>query len=92
MLIFGWRGMAADSLESQIEDDIRRGGVRAGRVVERRAAQAASDVELALTVFAAPARMLTTLSNDERISWLIWISLITAATWWIRRARARRAA
>ena len=92
MLIFGWRGMAADSLESQIEDDIRRGGVRAGRVVERRAAQATSDVELALTVFAAPARMLTTLSNDERISWLIWISLITAATWWIRRARARRAA
>ena len=92
MLIYGWRGMTADSLALQIEDDIRRGGFAAARVVERRAAEATSDVALVLTLFAAPARMLTTLSSDERISWLIWISLITAATWWIRRPRACRAA
>ena len=91
LMYYGWRGMTADSLALQIEDDIRRGGFAAARVVERRAAEATSDVALALTLVAAPARMLTTLSNDERISWLIWVSLITAATWWIRRNRARRA-
>lgn len=91
MLIFGWRGMTADSLASRIEDDIRHGGAAAARVVERRAAEATTGVDLAFTVVGAPARMLTTLSNDERVSWLIWIVLITAAIWWTRLRRARRA-
>jgi hypothetical protein len=91
MLIFGWRGMTADSLASRIEDDIRQGGAAAARVVERRAAEATTGVDLAFTVFGAPARMLTTLSNEERVSWLIWIVLITAAIWWTRLRRASRA-
>ena len=91
MLIFGWRGMAPDSLALRIDDVFRKGGFGGARAVERRVADGTNGVALALTLFSAPVRMLTTLSNDERISWLIWIWLVTAATWWIRRNRTRSA-
>ena len=88
MLIYGWRGMAPDSLAVRIDDVFRKGGFGGARSVERRVADGTSGIALALTLFRAPARMLTTLSNDERISWLIWIWLITATAWWLRRRRA----
>jgi hypothetical protein len=91
MLIFGWRGMAPDSLALRIDDVFRKGGFGGARAVERRVAGGTSGIALALTLFSAPARMLTTLSNDERISWLIWIWLVTAVIWWIRRNRTRSA-
>ena len=88
MLIYGWRGLAGDALATQIETAIRKGGIGATRVVERRAAEATSGITLASTVAAAPARMLTTLSTDERVSWLIWTWAIAVAAWWFRRRRA----
>ena len=88
MLIFGWRGMTADALGSQIENVVRKGGVGGARVVERTIADGSDGLALAATPISAPARMLTTLSNDERISWLIWIWALTATMWWMRRRRA----
>jgi hypothetical protein len=88
MLILGWRGMTPDSLASTIEGIVRKGGFGGARVVERRVTDGTSTLPLVMTLFSAPARMLTTLSSDERISWLIWIWLITAAAWWLRRRRA----
>jgi hypothetical protein len=90
MRIFGWRGMNADSLDQQIERVVRESGARGTRVVERRVADPGSgNTALALTVLSVPLRMLTTLSNDERVVWLIWTWLIAAASWWLRRRRAR---
>lgn len=84
-----WREMNADALASRIETALRDDGIRATRVVERRVANpGASKLALALTVFAAPARMLTTLSNDERVAWLMWVWLLAGLSWWMRR-RAR---
>ena len=87
MLVADWRGMAGDALGAQIENVIRGGGIGATRVVERRVADASNDLAVASTVISAPARMFTTLSNDERISWMIWIWAITATAWWMRRRR-----
>lgn len=83
-----WQQMSGDVLALRIEAAIRASGVQTTRVVERRVADPGSNgLALALTVIAAPARMLTTLSNDERIAWLMWIWLIAALTWWMRRRR-----
>ena len=87
MLILGWRGLAGDALAAQIEIVVRRNGVGGARVVERRVADGSSRLWLSATSITAPARMLTTLSNDERISWLIWIWVLTAIRWWARRRR-----
>jgi hypothetical protein len=88
MIIFGWRGLAGDALGRQIENVIRKAGTAGTRVIERRVADGTNTLGLALTIAAAPGRMFTTLSTDERISWLIWIWLLTATTWWTRRRRA----
>jgi hypothetical protein len=88
MVLFNWRTLSGDALGAQIEKAVRQGGVGASRVVERRVADGTGMVGLTFTVFTAPARMLTTLSNDERISWLLWIWLATVAVWWLRRRRA----
>ncbi|HYC51030.1 MAG TPA: hypothetical protein VEB19_07980 [Gemmatimonadaceae bacterium] len=83
-----WRGLTGDELALRIERVIREGGFQATRVVERVVADpGASTFALALTVLAAPARMLTTLSTDERVMWLVWTWLVTAVVWW--RARSR---
>lgn len=88
-----WQELNGDALSSQIETAVRLGGIASTRVVERRVADpGASTLWLTLTIFAAPARMLTTLSNDERIAWLMWIWLAAAMVWWVRRWRTRRAA
>jgi hypothetical protein len=88
MIIPNWRAMNADMLAREIERGIRDGGARATRVIERRTADPGDDPAwIAATPFAAPARMLTTLSTDERISWLAWTWLIWALAAWNRRRR-----
>lgn len=78
-----WRGATSDELTLRIERVIRDGGFQGTRVVERVVADpGTSRFALAMTIFAAPARMLTTLSTDERLMWLVWTWLIFAAVWW----------
>lgn len=90
MIIPGWRGMDVESLERGFEKDIRDGGFRATRVIERRVADPGdSPMWLAATVVAAPARMLTTLSTDELIAWLAWTWLLWGAITWNRRRKVR---
>jgi predicted metal-dependent phosphoesterase TrpH len=92
MLIPGWRGMSADSLAARIEAVIRKGGSHASRVVERRVAEGVNPMALTFTLVGAPARMFTTLSSNERVSWLLWIWLIEAAIWLVRARRRPRGA
>ena len=83
-----WRGSDGDALGLRIERVLREGGIRGTRVVERVGADPGSSmIALALTVGAAPLTMLTTLSNDERVLWVIWTWAIVAAAWWLRRKR-----
>jgi hypothetical protein len=88
MRIFGWRAMAGDSLGFLIEKAIREAGFSATRVVKRRTANPGnSPLLLAATIVTVPTRMLTTLSVEERVMWLLWIWIVVAALW-LRRARA----
>jgi hypothetical protein len=73
----GWRAMSPDQLARNIESAIRQAGRNAARVVERRVAEAnGSPVRLALTVPLVTWRMLTTLSLDQRVMWVIWAWLL----------------
>ena len=87
MRLFGWRALAGDDLTARIERSIRDGGTASTRVVERRIADPGSELALGATLFTVPARMLTTLSGEERMAWLVWTWLLTAAVWWFRRRR-----
>lgn len=84
--IFNWRALAPDDLAAQIETVLRGGGVQATRVVERTSADPRRMVWA--SAFTAPWRMLTTLSGDERVVWLLWTWLVTGAVWLWRRRRA----
>jgi predicted metal-dependent phosphoesterase TrpH len=84
--IFNWRAMTPDALATQIEAMIRTTGVGATRVVERRVADGTR--MLWASVFTVPARMLTTLSSDERVMWVVWTWLVTGGMWLWRRRRA----
>lgn len=86
MRVYNWRSMTPDALLLQIEALIRSTGFAATRVVERRVADDRSYVWA--SVLTVPARMLTTLSNDERIVWVVWTWLITGGVWFWRRRRA----
>jgi hypothetical protein len=86
MRIFNWRSMTPDALGNQIDAVIRAGAWGSTRVVERRVAD--SRQMLWASVATVPGRMLTTLSNDERVAWLIWTWLITGGLWFWRRRRA----
>ena len=94
MQIPGWRGMDADSLAQSIELYLRRGRRGATRVIERVVADpGTSPVMLALTGPIAFWRMLTTLSADERVVWVVWVWAIAligrgTARWSRRRAAA----
>ena len=91
MRIPGWRGMTTDSLSRRIEEVLRVGRREATRNIERRIAGGASPIALA---FAAPAivlRMLTTLSPDERVMWIVWVWAIALAPRVWRSVRSRRA-
>ena len=85
----GWRGMTSDSLARQIEDVIRVGRRSATRPVERIVAGGQNPVSLALTPVLVPWRMLTTLSADERVMWIIWTWAIVFAVRAVRRYRPR---
>jgi hypothetical protein len=81
----GWRSMAPDQLAMQIESAIRQAGRNAARVVERRVADAnGSPVRLGLTVPLVTWRMLTTLSADQRVMWVIWAWVLALATYGAR--------
>jgi hypothetical protein len=89
MIIRGWRGAAGAAVGLKIEQVIREGGFKATLVVERRVADPGSSAGLtALSVFTVPWTMFRTLSNDERLWWLIWTWLIWGAAWYVRRRRA----
>ncbi len=91
MRIPGWRGMTTDSLSRRIEGVLRVGRREATRSVERRIAGGTTPIGLA---FAAPAialRMLTTLSPDERVMWIVWVWAIALAPRVWRSMRSRRA-
>ena len=89
MIVRNWRAMNADALYREIEGQLRGGGPLATRVIERRVADPGdSRALLAASVVSVPARMLTTLSSDERIAWLAWTWLIWGAVVWRRRVRA----
>ena len=85
----GWRGMTTDSLSRQIEDVIRIGRRSATRPVERIVAGGQNPVSLALAPILVPWRMLTTLSADERVMWIIWTWAIVFAIRAARRYRQR---
>jgi hypothetical protein len=79
-----------DRLQLEIEKTIRDGGWTSTRVIERRVADPGpSQAMAALSLVSVPARMLTTLSTDERIAWLAWTWLIWAAAVWNRRRKER---
>jgi hypothetical protein len=86
--VYNWRGLYGDALAFQIERVIRESGHQGTRVVERRVAYPGTPTELWLTTFIVPFRMLTTLSNEERIVWLMWIWGVAVAAWLWRRRRA----
>jgi len=92
----GWRGMGTDSLAFAIEQSLRSGR-DATRVVERRISgelNGSNAFELALTLPIVTWGMLTTISVDERVMWIIWVWVIAVA-WrltrnWRQRRRLRR--
>lgn len=89
--VAGWRGMSGDSLARRIEEVIRNGRRQATRVVERRIADTTTPTSIALAGPLVAWRMLTTLSADERVMWLVWTWAIVAVVPAVRR-RARAAA
>lgn len=86
--INNWRAGTPDQLASAIEAAIRQGGRGSTRVVERRVAEDNGDpLRIALTVPLVSWRMLTTLSTDQRVMWLVWTWAIALATLILRRRR-----
>jgi hypothetical protein len=81
--------MTTDSLSRRIEDVIRIGRRSATRPVERIVAGGQNPVSLALAPILVPWRMLTTLSADERVMWIIWTWAIVFAIRAARRYRQR---
>jgi hypothetical protein len=91
----GWRGMNTDSLAEAIEDAIRTRGFEATRVVERRQANTSlSTWRLAATVPLVAGRMFTMMSDNERVSWIIWIwaFVLIRFAWRRRKPRAKASA
>jgi hypothetical protein len=84
----GWRGMTTDSLSRRIEDVIRVGRRSAARPVERIVGGGQNPVSLALTPLVVTWRMLTTLSADERVMWIIWTWAIVLVARTLRRYRS----
>lgn len=83
----GWRGMGTDSLAESIDRVIRTRGFEGTRVVERRQANTGiSPWRLAATLPLVATRMFTMLTENERVSWLIWIwGLVLIRFAWRRR-------
>ncbi len=91
MMIRGWRGATGEAVGLKIEQVIREGGFKATRVVERRVADPGnSKARTAVSVLTVPWTMFTTLSNDERLWWLIWTWLLWSGAWFVQRRRSAR--
>jgi hypothetical protein len=88
----GWRGMRTDSLSAQIEQVLRIGRRQATRSVERRVAGGANPLSLLLAAPVIAWRMLTTLSPDERVLWLLWTWALVFVARGARRMRLRPSA
>lgn len=91
LIVPGWRGMRTDSLEFAIERALRLGR-EATRVIERRVAgemNGRSALQLTLTLPLVTWGMLTTLSPDERVVWVIWIWAVALAVRLTREWRQR---
>ena len=89
----GWRGMNTDSLAYAIDRTLRI-GPGATRVVERRVAgevNGSNALELALTLPLVTWRMLTTLSGDERVAWIVWTWAVVLLARLVAHRRGRRA-
>ena len=71
--IHNWRSMTPAQLDIAIRQEILRDGLAAIRVIDRRTPGPVSFSGVALTVPDAAWRMLTTISWEERASWLVWI-------------------
>jgi predicted metal-dependent phosphoesterase TrpH len=87
--IRGWRGMSTDSLAMRIESVLRLGRNGSTLVVERRVADGINPLALAFASVVIPWRMLTTLSTDERVVWLIWTWAIVLIARGLRLSRLR---
>ena len=71
---------------------LRFGGYQAARVVERRVANTGSSgLHLVFTAPLVAWRMLTVLSDAERVMWLVWIWVIAVGCRLWQRRGARRA-
>ncbi len=88
----GWRGMPTDSLSRRIEDVLRVGRRAATRPIERIVAGGRNPISLALTPIVVTWRMMTTLSADERVMWIIWTWAIVFLIRVARRYRPRDSA
>lgn len=89
----GWRGMAADALEAEIERTLRTDRRRATEVVQRVVADPGrSTLALIFAPWIAAWRMLTTLSADERVMWIVWTWIVTLAALAIASRRRQRPA
>ena len=87
-----WRGMRPDSLADEMEFIIRAAGRRATRVVERTAVDPGqTGAMLAFTLPAVAWRTFTTLSVEQRVSWLVWSWGVWLLLFAWRRSRARLA-
>ncbi len=85
----GWRGMTTDSLAGSIERVLRLGRNGSTLVVERRVANSTNPLALAFAGIVIPWRLLTTLSADERVVWIIWTWAIVIVARALRIARLR---
>jgi hypothetical protein len=89
MRVPGWRGMATDSLSRRIEEILRSGRRQATLPIERRVAETTSVPALAVAAPLVALRMLTTLSADERVMWLLWTWGLVLIGGALSRYRAR---
>jgi hypothetical protein len=83
--------MTGDSLARRIEEVLRNGRKDATRVAERRVAESTTPTSIALAGPAVAWRMLTTLSADERVMWIVWTWAIVLIAAVVRRRRRMRA-
>jgi hypothetical protein len=77
MFVPGWRGANAQDLSVQIGRILRGGGKASTRVAERYVANTEGAL-LPLTVPLVTWGMLRSLDSEERIVWIVWLTLIFA--------------
>ncbi len=85
----GWRGMVTDSLSKAIERALRIGRREATRTVERRVADGVTPMSIVLAPPVIAWRMFTTLSPDERVTWIVWVWGLLFLGRAVRRYRPR---